>query len=276
VSLTGKVIWFVERNMQRELSLADISDACAVSPFQLSHAFSRMTGNPIMGYLRARRLSEAAIQLASGHRDILALALDSGYSSHEAFSRAFKSQFGETPETIRQRGTVEGLALTVPIHVAPPQELANMIPHIVQGKEMKAVGLSKLYLMGKVEGIANQWPAFLARLHQIDNQKPTCPLGICRITGRDNELEYLCAAEVTAVTRAPDGMVAIDIPPQRYAVFDHRAHISSIQSTYSAIWDRWLPAAGLEVVDAPSLEIYAPTFDPVTGNGGAGIWIPVA
>ena len=47
-----------------------------------------------MAYVRARRLSDAARALIAGAPDILRLALDSGYASHEAFSRAFKSQFG--------------------------------------------------------------------------------------------------------------------------------------------------------------------------------------
>jgi AraC family transcriptional regulator len=41
--------------------------------------------------------------LAGGNApDILSLALDTGYGSHEAFSRAFRAQFGTTPETIRK------------------------------------------------------------------------------------------------------------------------------------------------------------------------------
>ena len=46
--------------------------------------------------LRCRRLTQAAYALAAGPNDILSVALDSGYASHEAFSRAFKAQFGET------------------------------------------------------------------------------------------------------------------------------------------------------------------------------------
>jgi AraC family transcriptional regulator len=262
MSLTTKAIWIVERDMHREISLSEISDACGASQFQLSHAFSRVTGIPIISYLRGRRLSEAAILLADGHGHILGLALDSGYGSHEAFSRAFKSQFGSTPEEVRRRGAVDGLALIRPFHLPPSQEFASMTPKIVQGEAIKAVGLASIYEMGKVEGIARQWPAFMSRIHLIENKRPAAPLGISRMTGNDNEFEYLCAAEVSAPKSVPDGMIAIDIP-------------ATIQSTYSAIWDRWLPASGRKVVDAPSLEIHAPTFDPVTGNGGVGIWIPV-
>jgi len=43
----------------------------------------------VMRYVRGRQLTEAARCLASGAPDILAIALEAGYGSHEAFTRAF-------------------------------------------------------------------------------------------------------------------------------------------------------------------------------------------
>jgi AraC family transcriptional regulator len=36
-----------------------------------------------------------------------------------------------------------------------------------------------------------------------------------------------------------------------------------------------LPASGLTVADAPNFERYDENFDPLTGNGGFEIWVPV-
>ena len=54
-----------------------------------------------MRYLRARRLSVAARALVNGVPDIFSVALDVGYGSHEAFTRAFRERFGVTPESVR-------------------------------------------------------------------------------------------------------------------------------------------------------------------------------
>jgi AraC family transcriptional regulator len=102
--LTSKAVWIIERNLARPLSLAELAEACGVSPFHLAHAFGEATGQSVMRYVRGRRLSEAAKALADGARDILELALRSGYGSHEAFSRAFRNQFGITPEEVRREG----------------------------------------------------------------------------------------------------------------------------------------------------------------------------
>jgi AraC family transcriptional regulator len=69
--------------------------------------------------------------------------------------------------------------------------------------------------------------------------------------------------------------VRVSIPPHRYAIFEHRNHISVIQQTYAAIWDEWLPAHQLASADAPSIERHKETFDPRTGDGGVDIWIPI-
>jgi AraC family transcriptional regulator len=67
----------------------------------------------------------------------------------------------------------------------------------------------------------------------------------------------------------------VRIPEQRYAVFTHKEHISTIRRTFAAIWNHWLPASKMCVADAPNFERYEETFDPATGNGGLEIWVPV-
>ena len=52
--------------------------------------------------------------LAGGAPDILAVALDAGYGSHEAFTRAFRDQFGVTPERCARRH-LDQLDLVEPI-----------------------------------------------------------------------------------------------------------------------------------------------------------------
>src|SRR5258708_12838936 len=101
MSITDKALWVMERNSERSLTLNTIASACGVSRSHLAFAFGTATGLPVMKYLRARRLSDAARALADGAPDILAIALDARYGSHEAFTRAFREQFAVTPELVR-------------------------------------------------------------------------------------------------------------------------------------------------------------------------------
>ena len=66
-----------------------------------------------------------------------------------------------------------------------------------------------------------------------------------------------------------------EFPAQKYAVFSHREHISTIRSTWITVWNKWLPESGHELVDASDFERYGDEFDPQTGNGGLEIWVPI-
>src|SRR5579883_411463 len=111
----GRALWFIEMKLASELSLADIAHAAGISRFHLVRAFGVATGQSVMRYLRGRRLSEAARRLVGGAPDILTVALDAGYGSHEAFTRAFRDQFGLTPEAVRAQRHLANLTLVEPI-----------------------------------------------------------------------------------------------------------------------------------------------------------------
>src|SRR6188474_2954933 len=111
----AKALWFIENNFAGELTLDQIADVAGVSRYHVSRAFGEALGRPITRYVRGRRLTEAAKALVAGATDILTVALESGYGSHEAFTRAFREQFGVTPEAIRTRGHLHNIDLMEPI-----------------------------------------------------------------------------------------------------------------------------------------------------------------
>ena len=125
----AKALWFIEGNFARPIELDDIASAAGVSRFHLTRAFGQSLGRSVMRYLRGRRLSEAARLLAAGAPDILNVALDAGYGSHEAFTRAFRDEFGLTPERYRAAPGKTDTSLTeaflmddqIPIQLAEPR-----------------------------------------------------------------------------------------------------------------------------------------------------------
>src|SRR6266446_9088375 len=104
-----KALWFIESHLAAELTLDEIAGVAGISRFHMVRAFAAATGLSVMRYVRARRLSEAARSLAKGAPDILSLALEADYGSHEAFTRAFRDHFGTTPEAVRAATCVKQL-----------------------------------------------------------------------------------------------------------------------------------------------------------------------
>jgi AraC family transcriptional regulator len=66
--------------------------------------FPALTGYRFGEYVRRRRLSAAIDGLLDSEASILSIALESGYDSNEAFTRAFKDEFGVTPSRFRTEG----------------------------------------------------------------------------------------------------------------------------------------------------------------------------
>src|ERR1700738_4590117 len=110
-----KALWFIESHLADALTLDEIAAIGGVSRFHMVRAFAAATGFSVMRYVRARRLTEAARALARGAPDILSLALDADYSSHEAFTRAFRDHFGGTPEAVGAATCLDLLKLQEPI-----------------------------------------------------------------------------------------------------------------------------------------------------------------
>lgn len=98
MDFVGKALWYIEANFEDEFTLDDVAAVAGLSKFHLSRAFGACFGKSVIRYARERRLSEAAKRLAVNGHGILDVAIQFGYNSHEAFTRAFKAQFGVTPE----------------------------------------------------------------------------------------------------------------------------------------------------------------------------------
>lgn len=270
-----KAIWYIERNYDQTIKLDDLANAANISRYYLSRTFIYTTGIPISRYLRDRRLSHAAIALAAGKKDILDLALSMGYGSHEAFSRAFKFKFGYTPESIRTQGHTENLNLMEAMAMTTKISSNLAEPRIINRNALLFAGLSKKYIDGSTSVIPNQWTAFSRRVGSISGQIGKDTFGvICNIDDEEN-LEYMCAVEVSSFNDLQDDVSRLRLPEQLYAVFHHDNHVSEIKATCVSIWRDWLPNSGREPADSPFFERYTETFNPETGNGGIEIWLPI-
>jgi AraC family transcriptional regulator len=273
----GKALWFIESHYARDISLEDIAETAGLSRYHLSRVFGLTTGFSISGYIRARRLSAAALSLAGGASSILAVALDAGYSSHEAFTRAFRDHFGVTPEEVRNRRHIGDLDLMEPLRMntAPLPRLDD--PRFETAPAMLMAGLQQTYNYGGNAGIPSQWQQFNTHDGSIPGQIGNAAYGICtQEEGQDSSFQYMTAVQVRDAGELPEGFESLKLPAQTYAIFAHRGHISGIQATCNAIFTEWLPSSGYRHAGLPDLmERYDERFDPRTGMGLTEIWLPV-
>lgn len=270
-----KALWYIENKLTGDLDLDRIAEMAGLSKFHLVRAFTYTAGRPVMRYVRGRRLSEAAKDLARGKKDILGVAIAYGYGSHEAFSRAFRDQFGVTPSTVINAASLEELPLVQPQRIDVMTPDRKQTPDMRRRGEFLLAGVNQRYDGGDIAGIPAQWQRFVPHFGHIDGQKGDITYGVCWNFDMDANMDYLCAVEVDALPGEGAELTGLKVAPALYAVFRHDDHISTVGATWKAIMTDWLPASGHAFAMAPQFERYGPDFDAQTGEGGLEIWIPV-
>lgn len=270
-----KSLWFIENRLSGEISLQEIARAAGVSSHYLARAFGAATGQSLMRYARGRRLSEAAKKLAAGAPDILTVALDVGYGSHEAFSRAFRDYFGMPPDTFRTDGSVATLKLMEPIRMDKTLLTDLAPPQLKTSEELLIAGIGARYTFETNEGIPAQWQRFEPHVGQVSAQVGPETYGVSGNFKNDGSFDYVAGVRVSDFADLPNGFAVFRLPKRKYAVFSHRGHVSQLRRTHYTIWNKWFPESGMEFDNAPNFELYKKKFDARTGDGPIEVWMPI-
>ena len=91
-----------------------------LSRYHFDRIISAVGGEPPTTFRRRILLERAAYQLVTGGRRILDVALDAGYGSNEAFTRAFRRAYGAGPQAWRRRPTQTQISAPSGVHFHPP------------------------------------------------------------------------------------------------------------------------------------------------------------
>lgn len=148
-------------------------------------------------------------------------------------------------------------------------------PRLVSRDEILLFGLARHCPAAGDPQIPSQWNRFLPYIGHIDRQVGNVAYGVIYNSDDSGSYDYLCGVEVSEFPHQPAELTRLRIPPQKYAIFEHRDHVAAVADTWKAIWERGLPEAGLKAAPGPAFERYGENFDPRTGLGGLEIWVPV-
>ncbi|MEM9199813.1 MAG: AraC family transcriptional regulator [Pseudomonadota bacterium] len=282
MTVVARAIWLIENDPLRMQDLPTLAAACGVSAWHLARCFSQATGCSAMAYRRSRLLSQAARRLAQSDISVLSAALEAGYETHEAFSRAFRRQFGCTPESLRAPGALTTLTLTEALRMTSKPELADLPdvdpPRIETLPALKLLGFSGRFTHETNREIPALWQQFNGWEGRFPEEIGRDAYGVCYAFDDKGGFSYLAGSRVVRFDDADATLTRLDIPAQRYAVFCHRGHVSGLFHTIQAVWHKALPAAGLKTLPVKqhmNFERYGADFDVSTGNGVVEYWIPI-
>ncbi|WP_068621366.1 helix-turn-helix domain-containing protein [Paenibacillus tuaregi] len=118
---------WVEANITESKSLLTMSEQLGYSPYYCSRQFNQLTGMTLRDYVWTRRISRAALELRDTDQRVLDIAVKYGFSSQEAFTRAFSKAFHLTPTAYRKEPR--------PIKLAIRQEVFSPYHYWIKERE---------------------------------------------------------------------------------------------------------------------------------------------
>ncbi|MDC7286597.1 helix-turn-helix transcriptional regulator [Blautia schinkii] len=92
----------IQNHDSEALTLRFLAGKLGYSEFYTTRKFKEITGMQFRDYLRNRVLAFALKEVRDSEKSLLEIAVDYGFSSHEAFTRAFKTTYGATPSEYRK------------------------------------------------------------------------------------------------------------------------------------------------------------------------------
>lgn len=139
--------------------------------------------------------------------------------------------------------------------------------------DLYSIMISDLY---DPTAIPNAWKKFWAEFPKNDMPEGSQAFGVVTpIDGTSGKLHYVAGVEVSAGYVAPEGFEITTIPAGDYLEVVHIGNIESLAPSYGEAYGVVFPSSGLEMREAPHIELYDSALNPMADDYEMGILIPV-
>ncbi len=273
---------FIEGNIGQELTLAKVAAKAALSEYHFHRLFRARFGMPVMDYVRRRRITEAAKALLHSSTSILEIALDAGFESQAAFTRAFRRVYHTSPARYRIRGRDVPWLSSAPISemaLALLPGLGQKQPRLETIEAFDVAGVEASFDGAGRERIAQLWES-LAHIAGHDRLAECDRIGISEnddaVIG--GVLGYMAAIGLAPGQETAESLKRRTLHGGTYLVFDFEGQFQKISAAYDYIFGIWMPGSRHVVAPLPSFSRMA-AHDHGLGTGyfagTSQIWIPV-
>lgn len=98
-----KAIDYIMNNIDKDLTVEEISNHCHYSKYYFNRMFKETTGESIYAFIKRLRVQDSALKIANlDERTITEISSDYGYSSSN-YSSLFKKHYGISPNQFRKK-----------------------------------------------------------------------------------------------------------------------------------------------------------------------------
>ncbi len=283
ISRLTECVEYIDAHLTDEIDVDVLCNMACLSRMYFFRMFEAVTGTGYREYVRNRKMTLAAKDLQTSDAKVIDVAFKYGYSSSEAFSRAFKSVHGVSPSLVKEDGiSLKSYGkLTFNISINGDEQ----INYRIEKKEAFCV-IGLVCHTSEDDGRNYvEIPAFWQEQHSSGNYQKLCSsvgdpdycFGICMdYEFGTNEFDYWVAVPYDKDEQVfESGYAKRVIEAATWAVFEVVGPMpDAMQAVWKKIFREWLPATGYEIAYGPQVEYYSQD-DGNKEDYYSEIWIPL-
>ena len=254
-----RVLDHIDRHLDSDLDLETLSSVAAFSKFHFHRQFTATFGLSVHRYVQLARMKRASHRLA--YRDdesVTDIAMDAGYDAPDAFARAFRQRFGQSPSSFRKSPDWEPwLAAFGPLETARSKIMEQTFtPDDVTIRDEPPTPVAMLEHRGDRATLNDTIQRFIAWRKAAGLSPETSPTITVFRSEREPAVPADYAMDLCVGTDLPiaadDALVkASTIPGGRCAVLRVNGASHNMEPAALYLYREWLPASGEEAGDFP-------------------------
>jgi AraC family transcriptional regulator len=254
-----RVLDHIDRHLDADLDLDGLSAVAAFSKFHFHRQFTATFGLSVHRYVQLARMKRASHQLAyMDALDVTDIALDAGYDAPDAFARAFRQRFRQSPSSFRKSPDWEPwLAAFGPLDNARSKLMQKTFT--TDDVTIRDVQPTKVAIMehrGSPETLGDTIRRFIAWRRAAGLHPRTNPtFTVWHSEGRPGQQdEYsidLCVGIDQPIAANGEAIDTGEIPGGRCAVLRVVGYTDNLEPAALFLYRDWLPASGEEARDYP-------------------------
>ena len=298
----NRVIDYVEKNIDRDLTLKELAEVATFSPFHFHRIFRALVGETLYGFIQRIRLEKAAVKLVQSPRQsITGIGLECGFASSSAFARAFREKYGITASQWRsggyknysKNGTIESKNIQLLGNIRQDYRISlrynrdktdyfwriemkdGLLKTDVEVKDMPEMTIAYIRHIGPYQGDSELFGTLFNKMFNWAG-----PRGLLRFPETKVMAIYYDDPDITddsklrldiCITVPPDTEVDGEvgkstIPAGKYAIAHFEISPDQYGDAWNTVYSGWLPQSGYQPADGPCYELYSGDMASYSGD----------
>ena len=251
-----RVLDYIDRHLDGDLDLETVSGVAAFSKFHFHRQFTATFGLSVHRYVQLVRMKRASYRLAyMDAQSVTDIGMDAGYDAPDAFARAFRQRFGQSPSSFRKSPDWEPwLAAFGPLDNARSKLMRTFTTDDVTIRDVPATPVAIMEHRGDPATLGATIQRFIAWRKAAGLHPKTHPtFTVWRSERRPaSPADYsvdLCVGTEQPIAANGAEIKAGEIPGGRCAVLRVVGYTDNLEPAALYLYRDWLPGSGEEARD---------------------------